>query len=100
MPSQAHDTFGANDGDQMFELGLPAALDAAADTLPPLPPGLLERAALRGRRKRWWQAAQVGGGVVLTMAAIGGVLAGTGVLQGGPARPPASRSPTRPSRVG
>ncbi|MEU4107492.1 hypothetical protein [Streptomyces sp. NPDC027717] len=88
MPSQAHDTFGASDSDQMFELGLPAALDAAADTLPPLPPGLLERAALRGRRKRWWQAARVGGGVVLTMVTIGGVLAGTGVLHGGPARPP------------
>ncbi|MFG3200029.1 hypothetical protein ACGFYT_28310 [Streptomyces sp. NPDC048208] len=87
MPSQAHDTFGADDSDQMFELGLPAALDAAADTLPPLPPGLLERAALRGRRKRRWQAARVGGGVVLTMAAVGGVLAGTGLLQAGTARP-------------
>ncbi|MFJ6541990.1 hypothetical protein ACIQMP_15230 [Streptomyces sp. NPDC091385] len=73
MPADAHDA---------FEQHLPAALDDAAHALPPLPPGLLERAARRGRRRRVWRTARVGGGAVLTVAALGGVLVGTGVLGG------------------
>ncbi|MYQ48913.1 hypothetical protein GTW40_28450 [Streptomyces sp. SID4985] len=73
MPADAHDA---------FEQRLPAALDDAAQDLPPLPPGLLERAARRGRRRRMWRAAQVGGGAALTVAALGGALVGTGVLGG------------------
>ncbi|MFD8807360.1 hypothetical protein [Streptomyces sp. NPDC059597] len=73
MPADANDA---------FERRLPAALDDAAHALPPLPPGLLERAARQGRRRRMWRAAQVGGGVVLTVAALGGALVGTGLIGG------------------
>ncbi|MEU4150518.1 hypothetical protein [Streptomyces sp. NPDC026659] len=90
MPTDANDA---------FERRLPAALDDAAHTLPPLPPGLLERAAQRGRRRRMWRAAQVGGGAVLTVAALGGALVGAGVLGGAgtPAAVPASIGPAAPA---
>ncbi|WP_018547525.1 hypothetical protein [Streptomyces sp. LaPpAH-108] len=87
MPADAHDA---------FERRLPAALDDTAQALPPLPPGLLERAARSGRRRRMWRAAQVGGGAVLTVAALGGVLAGTGVL-GGTGTPAAVPGRTAPA---
>jgi hypothetical protein len=70
--------------DEEFAARLPDALNATADRFPAPSADLVPSAVQRGRRLRLVRNAQVGGGAVLALAALGGVLAGTGVLGAAP----------------